>query len=282
MQPIQAYGEPAGLRLLQALEQVAVDPFTAGKAATVGAGIGLTPPHVWTLLHHLTASGRLTRLKKGRYGLVDPATGALRAHSFAIGAALVTPSAVSHWSALQHWGLTEQIPSVVTLSTPARTRGGGSDGRTSHRPAWTVDGLRYEYVEIARQRYFGVEHVWFGERNRVPVFDRERALLDAFHHFHIFGSFTEALSIVEDHLSELDIERLVAYAVQIRIGAVAKRVGWSLGHLGVASEILEPLRTQITSSDVPLDPGLPRRGPHDPKWHVIANLGTVQDHPHAG
>lgn len=33
------------------------------------------------------------------------------------------------------------------------------------------------------------------------------------------------LSIVEEHITELDIERVIAYAGQIRIGAVAKRVG---------------------------------------------------------
>jgi len=146
------YGQPAGLRLLQVLEEAAVDPFTADQAATVGAAIGLSATHVWTLLHHLTAGRRITRLKKGMYGFVDPATGTLRAQSFAIGAALVTPSAVSHWSALQHWGLTdksrrwsrsplrlapeEQTPTVGLLIGPS----GRSTDCDMSMSRWLVNG----------------------------------------------------------------------------------------------------------------------------------------------
>jgi len=40
--------------------------------------------------------------------------------AFALGMALVEPSAVGGWAALNHHGLTEQIPRVITLTTPKR------------------------------------------------------------------------------------------------------------------------------------------------------------------
>lgn len=270
---VRAYGEPAGVQLLAALERAGTDPFAAAQAIREGATIGLTPDHVIALLHRLAASGWTTRIKKGLYAINDPLTKLPRAHPFAIGTAIVTPSAVSHWSALQHWGLTEQIPVTVTVSSPTRTfppSDRGSD--LGARPAWTVGGVRYESVAIARSRFFGITQVWVSERNRVPVFDRERSLLDTFLHFHIFGSLSIALEILEAHLADIDIDRLVRYAIRLGVAAVLKRVGWALEEFGAPPDVVAPLRTYPAKGDSPLDPSRPARGRHNPTWHVIENL----------
>ncbi len=235
--------------------------------------LGPSPRHTLKLLHKLATSGWVTRVKKGLYAINDPVTKLPKAHPFAIGAAIVTPSAVSHWSALQHWGLTEQIPATVTLSSPERTfpPAGEADG-LGRRPAWAVAGVRYELVTITKPRFFGVTQVCVNERNQVPIFDRERALLDAFRHFHIFGSLSVALEILEDHLAEIDVDRLVEYAVRLDVAAVVKRLGWALEEIGVPAEVLDPLRAYPAKGDSPLDPGRPARGRHNPTWHVIENL----------
>jgi len=85
------YGELAGVRLLGALEAAGLDPFTAAEGAT----LGLSARHVASLLHRLSASALVTRLKKGVYAVNDPVTRLPRAHPFAIGIALVTPSAIA-------------------------------------------------------------------------------------------------------------------------------------------------------------------------------------------
>ena len=41
-------------------------------------------------------------------------------HPFAVAAALVRPSAISHWSALDHHGLTTQMPKMVQVSIPGK------------------------------------------------------------------------------------------------------------------------------------------------------------------
>src|SRR5690606_24330577 len=107
---------------------------------------------------------------------------------------------------------------------------------------------------------------------QVPIFDRERALLDAFHHFHIFGSLSVALEILEDHLADLDVPRLVEYAVRLGVAAVVKRLGWALEEFGTSADVLAPLRSYPAKGDSPLDPGRPPRGRHNPTWRVIENL----------
>lgn len=267
------YGEPAGLRLLAALESAGRDPFSAQEAGQEASSLGLSRSHVHNLLNELTAAGRVTRLKKGLYAVNDSLTRQPRAHPFAIGCALVTPSAISHWSALQHWGLTEQIPAAVTLSSPKRTFPPAAP-REGGRRAWTVADTRYEVVSIAKSRFFGATNVWLDERNRVSIFDRERTILDAFQHFHIFGSISAGLRVLEEHHDELDLERLASYAVQMRVAAVVKRLGWALARLSGPADVLEPLRDYPLGGDVPLDPGRPPHGRHDPEWHIIENSGA--------
>ena len=269
----QPYGELAGLRLLGALEIEGIDPFTAAEAAVAGATLGLSSGHVASLLHLLSASALITRFKKAVYGINDPVTRQPKAHPFAIGTAMVTPSAISHWSAFQHWGLTEQIPRTVTVSSPTRTfpPPGPTDDR-SVRPAWVVAGMRYEFVTITSRHFFGIASVWLNERDQVPIFDRERAVLDAFQHFHIFGSLSVGLEILETHLHDFDLDLLVHYAEQLQVTAVAKRLGWALERLAVPPTVLDPLRAYPARGDAPLDPGRPSLGRHNPTWQVIENL----------
>ena len=106
----------------------------------------------------------------------------------------------------------------------------------------------------------------------MPIFDRERALLDTFHHFHIFGSLSVALEILEAHLPVLDIDRLAKYAARLGVAAVVKRVGWALEEFGAAPDLLAHLRAYPARGHSPLDPGCPTRGRHDPICHVIENL----------
>ncbi len=267
------YGAPAGIRLVAAIESVGFPLFNAVQAANEAATLGLTKGHTNMLLHELAAGGWITRVKKGLYAVNDPLTRSPKAHPFSIGAAIVERAAISHWSAFQHWGLTEQIPSTVMLSSPTRTfPPAAEDHAASGRPGWTVAGVRYEFVSVPPPRFFGVTEVWLDEQSRVPVFERERALLDAFYHFHIFGSLSVGMEILEAHLSDIDVDRLVDYAVRFGVAAIVKRLGWVLDHLGTPRDVLQPLLAYPAKGNSPLDPGLPARGRHDATWHVIENL----------
>lgn len=273
----RAYGEPAGIRLITSLDRAGTDPFTSTQAINESAALGLTSHHTMVLLNELNKNRWVTRIKKGLYAINDPLTRAPKAHPFAIGTAIVRPSAISHWSALQHWGLTEQISSTIMLSSPTRTfppsnGGNGMGGRSS----WIIDEIHYQFTTIATSHFFGLSKVWISERNQVPVFDRERALLDAFQHFHIFGSLSTALEILEAHIAELDVERLVEYALRIRVAAVIKRIGWALEALNTPADLVVPLRAYPVKGDSPLDPGRPSHGRHNRAWNVIENLHVAR------
>ncbi len=129
-------------------------------------------------------------------------------------------------------GLTEQVPQVVTavttrkVVTPSMRKGASS--RTGSRHTWEIQGVRYAYVSVKKEHFFGIENVWVDQNFRIPMTDKERTILDGFISPRRFGSLSEILGILHDHVGVLDTERLVAYALRYGKASVAKRLGWAL------------------------------------------------------
>src|SRR5438105_7782720 len=154
-QRMAGYAGISGIRLLEALVEQHGVVFTAGEAVERAGSLGISASYAYKLLHEMTKSGYLRRLPKALYAVQSPIAGGVEPHSFAIATHLVRPSAISHWSALHHWGLVDQVPLVVTASTPRVVvtpdmRRKPAEARAPRRQhaAWIVDGVRYEFIRI--------------------------------------------------------------------------------------------------------------------------------------
>ena len=257
-----AYGG-LGLALLRALTGEGRSTFATAEARDAARRIGVADSYLPVLLHRLERSGLLQRVKHGTYALTTGLPGSPEAHPFALGMALVDPSAVSGWAALNHHGLTEQIPHVITLTTTRRVVTPAMRGAVRAAPStWEVAGQRYEIGDA-----------------RVRIFDRERALLDCFALPRRFGGLAEGLAIVEAHARDVNVERLVAHAVRYGTAAVAKRVGWALERAGIGAARLEPLRALPMRGQRALDPTRVARGARNPRWGLIENLASPRTRP---
>jgi predicted transcriptional regulator of viral defense system len=270
------YALSAGVALAASLSKAGLYIFRTADAARV-APQGVDPQRVRFLLKSLADAGWVIRLRRDLYAGTGRLPGGVDVPAFSIATALVSPSAVSHLSALAYHDLTEQIPLVVTVSTPRKVvtpsmRKGSSAGEARH--IWHVAGIDCRYVTVIPHRFdLGWETIWLEERFRVKITDRERTVLDLFAFPRMFGGLGEALSVIERRRDGLDVEKLVDYALRYGSAAVVKRLGWSLERAGVDMRILMPLLEVPTSHYSPLDPGRVRRGEHDSRWMIIANLG---------
>lgn len=261
-----------GVALLRALAEQGCSTFTAGEAREAARAVGVADSYLSVLLHRLQRAGWLRRLKHGTYAMATGLPGFPEAHPFALGMALIEPCAVSGWAALNHHGLTEQIPRVITLTTPKRVVTPAMRGALRAAPStWDVAGQRFEIVTVVPAHFFGDEELWMGE-SRVRMFDRERALLDCFALPRRFGGLAEGLGILEEHLRELDLKRLVAHAQRYGKVVVAKRVGYALEHAGVEPELVEPLRALPMRGYRALDSTRLPRGERNRRWGLVENL----------
>lgn len=132
--------------------------------------------------------------------------------------------------------------------------------------------MEYEYYTVAADRFFGIEEVWVDEHFRIPIYDRERSLLDGFAAPRLFGGLAEALGILEEHSGELDLEKLVRYALRYGKASVAKRLGWALDRAGAPRRVTAPLAKLPMDGARVLDPTRPREGKYDERWMVQENL----------
>ncbi|HET9532506.1 MAG TPA: type IV toxin-antitoxin system AbiEi family antitoxin domain-containing protein, partial [Blastocatellia bacterium] len=158
------YSDSLGLQLLREQANEGRFIFTIKEALPLASRLGISESYLRKLLHQLVAGGWLRRLRDGLYAGTGTLLGDVDIHPFAIATHLVSPSAISHWSAMSHHGLTEQIPRAVTAFTPKRfmtpsMRTTAKQGSMS-KQAWEVEGIRYEYVIVKPEFFFGIEEIW--------------------------------------------------------------------------------------------------------------------------
>lgn len=271
--------ESQGMRLLRQLFLRGNRIFNMQNVVAAATLEKIPHNQIRKILSNLAKHKRILRLRRGIYvsiGLL-PET---NVHPFVISAYLIQPSAISHWSALQHHGLTEQIPQIITASTPKKfvtpsMRSKNIDAKIK-KHAWEIEGIRYEYINVTQKHFFGLEKIWIDEFFHVNITDKERTLLDVFIYPKMFGGIGEALGILENALPSINIEKLVQYAIQYEKKSVAKRLGWALDYFGVANKYLIPLLKIPINYFCRLDPSEAAIGEYDKRWMIQNNLIKVK------
>ena len=259
-----------GVELVRLLAQSGDRIFTTARARELAPQVGLSDAYVGEALYHLRRNGWITSLRRGLYALSPAMPGVAPMHEFEIAMALVRPAAISHWSALNHHGLTEQIPwktfvlTTTDASVPARGRPDGRD-RGYH-----AGGLWYRFIQILPERYFGVERVWVGEA-RVSITGLERTLLDGLAMPRYCGGFGEVVYAFGEAAARMDVERIVADAPRLGV-AVAKRLGWVLETQGIEGRHLEQLAALPVKGYRKLDASGPGKGGYNSRWMLQENL----------
>lgn len=273
--PTQEAHESRGAQLLRQLFTHGKRIFTMQDALDAASTLEIPANQVRKIFSNLAKRKQIIRLRRGLY----VSSWFLSAdqkdiHPFVVSAYLIRPSAISHWSALQQHGLTEQIPQVITASTPKKvvTPSMRSAKTKSPKHMFEIAGIHYKYIQIQTKHFFGTEKLWLDEQFLIHITDKERTLLDLFVYSKMFGGMGEVLGILENALPEIDTRKLVMYAIKYEQKAVAKRVGWALEYFGVSGKQLTSLLKVPIRYYCRLDPSLPAKGPCDKHWMIQNNL----------
>ena len=277
----QKPSESQGLRLLRQL--LLCDKRIFNMQDAVAAAILENIPHTQLrkILSNLAKHERILRLRRGLYVSIGLLPEHTNTPPFAISNHLIQPSAISHWSALQYHGLTEQIPQIITASTPSKVVTPSMREKQLHKSKSKhirkIDGVGYEYVNVQQKHFFGIEKIWLDEHYQVSITDKERTLLDMFIYPKMFGGIGEALGVLENALATINIQKLVDYAIQYNKKSVAKRLGWALEYFGVSANKLKPLLRVPINYYCRLDPSTPAIGSCDNRWMIQNNLIKMEN-----
>lgn len=212
------------------------------------------------LLSRLETRGLIERIEKGKYLIIplDSSHGGYSLHEFVVGSLLVRPCAISYWSALHWYGMTEQIPSTVFVQTPSRKK----------KQLLEIFGVEYRIVKIKEEKFFGLRHEWI-EETSVPITDREKTIIDCLDKPHYAGGIQEVSKSLLT--KELEMERLVTYAQSIGNSMVIRRLGYlcDLFHIPINLEIPNIRKYEM------LDPTMPKTGNLNTKWRLIINVDEI-------
>lgn len=253
------------LQLARGLAEQGYRIFSSGDARKVAELLNLEMKDMKGALASLRSQGWIHGLKRDLYCLDALFLGGQSVHEYEVATRLVTPSTISHFSALHYHELTDQIPQIVFATTPTGT----SLPRVPQGALFTYMGVRYQYSQVKSEHFFGVEEVWIGEA-RVPITDLERTLLDGLMKPKYCGGIQEVLS-AHSSAQDLDIVKLVDYALRLDI-SVAKRLGWVLEHLGIENDHLNSLATLPFTGFIKLDASAKKSGPYNKRWQIQENI----------
>ena len=209
------------------------------------------------LLYRLEKKGWIERIEKGKYMIIPLGAekGKYTLNEFVIGSMLVRPYAIAYWSALHHYGLTEQIPNTVFIQTTAKKK----------KQEIEIFGVTYKIVRIKESKFFGIRKEWI-EENKIDITDKEKTIVDCLDKPQHCGGIIEVAKALRN--GKFNENKLGDYAEKMENSAIVRRLGFLCDLLGVKVSL-----PQIeTRNYLYLDPTMPKRGDKNAKWRLIVNL----------
>lgn len=243
--------------LLSTLSEKNKNIFTADEAKAILHG---KKPSVIKLLHDLTKKRWLFRLSKGKYLILPLEAGAepqFTEHEFVIASKLIFPYYLSYWSALNYYGLTEQVSKTIFIAT------------TKRRQEKEIKGLKFKFTTLDKRKFFGFKKIMLN-RHAVNIAEREKAIIDCLDLPRNCGDITEAVKAVSEAREELDFKKLVAYGKRMHKAAILNRLGYILELWGIEANFL-PGRYYVL-----LDPTNKKTRSYNKKWKIIENVSREE------
>ena len=214
---------------------------------------------IWNLLYRLEKQGWIERIEKGKYMRIpiEAEKGKYTLNQFVIGSMLVEPYCISYWSALHHYGFTEQIPATVFIQTTARKKHQNIE----------IFGINYQIIRLTPEKFFGQKKEWF-KNDPIMLTSKEKTLVDCLDKPQYCGGIIEAIKGLKE--GDYDPVLIAEYAVKMKNSGVIRRLGFLSDYYGL--DIKLPNISKNTRNYLRLDPTMPEEGEKDSKWRLIVNM----------
>jgi len=202
----------------------------------------------------MKAAGLVDEIEKGKYLLLGLEPEMVLANPLYIASHLVAPAYVSYWSALHHYGFTEQVPLTTFVATTRKKR------------PLHYRGFRIHFVAIKPHKFFGYRRERLGELP-IVIADEAKAIVDSLDFLQHAGGLREVAKSLRIALETIDVSTLIEYANQMENKSLGSRLGYLLEVFGRPADGLVH-----SLSPVRLDPSRPRTGHTSTRWQVIINI----------
>ena len=203
-------------------------------------------------------------LKRGLYAMVPLDVGTKGAdsfilHNFVIASNLVTPYYIGYWSALNHYGFSEQIPRTTFIATPK-----------SKMPLKILNA-DYYFVRIEEKKFFDFDEIKI-EDWKVNISSPEKTIADCLDHPEHSGGIDEVARAIYFNHGEIDIKRIYVSAERMGNITILKRLAYILEVTGFLYLYRDSFSQFSPSKGYPLlDPLSPKKGKYNSRWGLLVN-----------
>ncbi len=226
-----------------------------------------SPHQTRKALSRLQKNGWIDRLERGLYLIVPLEAGPSRLwteDSFVLAAQLAPDGIIAYWTALNYWGMTEQIPRTTFVQIRNRRS----------RAKINLLGMRFQFVTIVERKFFGArDELSNGMTFRIT--DREKTIIDGCDRPELSGGILQVSRALESGES-LNWDKVGSYLRRMDSGAVYKRLGFIVESLGLdlptKDQMLDQWRASITEGIADLEPGGSKQGHIDTGWRIRVNV----------
>jgi len=208
-------------------------------------------------LLRLEKRGIIERIEKGKYLIIPLGAekGKYTLHEFVIGSTLIESYSIAYWSALNYYGLTEQIPATVFLQTTARKKNQNIK----------VFGVKYQIIKIKKEKMFGIRKEWI-EETQINITNKEKTIIDCLDKPQYCGGVIEVAKALKNN--KFDRKKLENYAQRIGNSGVLRRLGYLCELLNIKIKLPKlNIRNYLL-----LDPTMPEKDTKNARWRLLINL----------
>lgn len=220
-------------RLLLALAEKDISVFSFEDAKKILQTNNSATRHV---LMNLTKKRRLQRIERGKYLLIPERAGQelyWAESPWVIVPHLIDEYYVGFWTAMNFWGMTEQIPYTVFVATTKRKRN------------LEFGNQRFEFVTLSKKKFFGFVEQKASIKESFNVSSREKTIVDGLMHPEYCGGIVEITKAMWNARKEVDWQTVVEMAEKVEINAVLKRLGYLLSILDIEEKISKKTKEKI-------------------------------------
>ena len=223
-----------------------------------------------TLTSRLVSKGLATRIKPGLFILVPSELGHEREYlgnPYIVAAEIAGGENyfISHSSAMEIHQMVTQ-PQLVFYTTSTK----------QIRPR-SVLGTEFRFVSCKSIHFFGTMHHWVTKSRKIEVSDLERTIIDGLRQSEYCGGFSEVAKGYWMRHQDMDIKKLVEYALMLDIGAIYRRLGYLLELFETKeTDQVDLLRKKLTSTYMLLDPAMPAEGKFIARWRLRLNVSPEE------
>jgi predicted transcriptional regulator of viral defense system len=222
--------------------------LTVSDAAKI---LEVVPKRASVILSQFANNGWLSRIKRGVYivlPLEAQSNNAVIEDSWVIASKLFSPCYIGGWSALEHWGLTEQIFYTNLVCTSKKFRDLSPE----------IKGAKFLLRVVYQKHFFGLKSVW-RSNEKVQVSDASRTMVDILNEPKLGGGIRAVADALENYFKSdyRNSKLLIEYADTFGNKAVFKRLGFLAEYLKIDdTDLMIACKNRLSTGNAQLDHAL--------------------------